>query len=171
MKRRTGYLAAFVAMFLSFMMINSTSSYAWAAGGEWKNNTPNSVKCATPQGNSNANGTVLTLWDCTNSYAQKFQLTSDNHTLIHVASGKCVTPKGNSTANGTVLTLWTCTGSNLQQWEVGDYSLARNRTTSWVGDKCVTNYGDSQANGTWMTLWTCSGDWPRSQDWAMNWYH
>ncbi|KOU67459.1 hypothetical protein ADK55_03320 [Streptomyces sp. WM4235] len=79
--------------------------------------------------------------------------------------------KGNSTANGTVLTLWTCTGSNLQQWEVGDYSLARNRTTRWVGDKCVTNYGDSQANGTWMTLWTCSGDWPRSQDWAMNWYH
>ncbi|MFE2011223.1 RICIN domain-containing protein [Streptomyces sp. NPDC059491] len=171
MKRRTGYVATFAAIFSSLMMVNAPSSFAYAAGGPWKNNTPNSVKCATPQGNGTANGTVLTVWDCTNSYVQKFELTSDNHTLRHVASGRCVTPRGNSTANGTVLTLWDCTGSSLQQWEVGDYSLDRNRTTSWVGDKCVTNSGDSQANGTWMTLWTCAGDWPRSQDWAMNWYH
>lgn len=170
MKKRAGYLAALAAMVFSFLMINSTSAFAWTAGGSWRNDTATGVKCATPQGNSTANGTVLTLWDCTGSWLQQFDYQAGAE-LVHRASGKCVTPRGNSSANGTVLTLWDCTGSNVQDWEIGDYrEYTRHRSTHWTSGKCVTNQGNSQANGTYMTLWDCDSSWPRVQDWAMNWY-
>ncbi|WP_371129926.1 RICIN domain-containing protein [Streptomyces sp. 2231.1] len=119
--------------------------------------------CATPEGNSTANGTVITLWTCNGNDLQMFYWRGD--ALVHGASGKCLTPRGNSLSNGTVLTLWTCTGSSVQNFDQvrGTHTTIR---PSNARDKCLTNYGGSQANGVWVTLWTCASSIPAEQQWS-----
>ncbi|MHC3394456.1 RICIN domain-containing protein [Streptomyces lavendulocolor] len=119
--------------------------------------------CATPEGNSTANGTVVTLWKCNSNDLMLWRWRGD--ALVHSVSGKCLTPRGNSYANGTVLTLWTCTGSPVQDFDQvrGTHTTIR---PTHARDKCLTNYGGAQANGVWVTLWTCSSSVPNEQKWS-----
>ncbi|MFF9852643.1 RICIN domain-containing protein [Streptomyces litmocidini] len=122
--------------------------------------------CATPQGNSTANGTIVTTWTCTGSDLQKWHWAG--LFLVHDVSGKCLTPQGNASGtNGAVLTLWTCdfnnTGGSPQRfYDEGD------RIWTMNGSKCITNKGNSLANGTWLTLWTCASDWNYAQSWMIS---
>ncbi|MCB5170347.1 ricin-type beta-trefoil lectin domain protein [Streptomyces bambusae] len=126
-------------------------------------------KCATPLGNSTANGTVITLWTCNGHYLQQWHWNGDK--IVHMTSGKCLTPRGDSYTNGTVLTLWPCTGADSQDWiesEAGPlprlHAVIR---TQWHNDRCLTNKGGSFANGTWVTIWDCSFGEPGEQNWSL----
>ncbi|MEU3466108.1 RICIN domain-containing protein [Streptomyces sp. NPDC006733] len=119
--------------------------------------------CATPEGNSTANGAVITTWSCTGSNLQNWHWL--NQRIVHDVSGKCLTPRGNAAGtNGAVLTLWTCDWSaNSPQEFVG----RSDRTWTRYGGKCLTNKGGSLANGTWLTLWTCAADFNAGQAWGL----
>ncbi|MGI5446896.1 RICIN domain-containing protein [Streptomyces sp. CA-243310] len=154
-RRLTAALVALLTV-LGFNILGDEA--AVAAGGTRLYNSGN---CATPQGNSGANGTVITTWSCTGSNLQNWHWVSDS--IVHDASGRCLTPRGNATnTNGAVLTLWDCTGSPAQ-------NFAGNSGRTWTvnGVKCLTNKGGSQANGTWVTLWQCSPEFNYGQSWGL----
>lgn len=110
-------------------------------------NKPGSV-CATPAGESTANGTVVTVYHCTGAASQRWAFVDGR--LVHKASGKCLTPRGDAEGtDGTVLTLWTCSPSALSQLFYRDGATITNRL-----GKAITPKGDSLADGVWLTLWT-----------------
>ncbi|MFE6039384.1 RICIN domain-containing protein [Streptomyces sp. NPDC056452] len=117
--------------------------------------------CATPEGNSTANGAIITQWSCTGSDLQQWMQRSDNR-IVHKSSGKCLTPSGDASGtNGAVLTLWTCNSSAASQLFVVGYS----HTFTQHGGKCITPKGNSWANGAYLTLWTCAEPAPPVQRW------
>ncbi|MFE2555801.1 ricin-type beta-trefoil lectin domain protein [Streptomyces sp. NPDC059352] len=56
-----------------------------------------------PQGNSTANGTIITVWSCTGSDLQKWHW--EGNLLVHDVSGKCMTPQGNASGKQEPRTL------------------------------------------------------------------
>ncbi|MFD9793634.1 RICIN domain-containing protein [Streptomyces sp. NPDC059070] len=144
----------------------STAQAGQMPGAPLRNYTPGgTAKCATPQGNSTANGTAITLWDCTGSDLQNWIWRGDR--IVHEASGKCLTPRGDRIySDGAVLTLWPCTGAESQDFDQSAVDRFRNIKTSH-SNKCLTNYGGNFGNGTWVTLWTCAGGEPAEQDWHL----
>lgn len=145
-------------------VVFSINPHAGGADGQWKwlanTDTPGSV-CATPQGNSTADGTPVTVWNCNGSSLQRWTHRSDGR-LVHRDSGKCLTPKGDASGtNGTVLTLWTCNSSAPSQV----FDAAGNTLTTRSGGKAITNKGGSFAKGTWLTLWTKAQGLPAEQKW------
>lgn len=135
---------------------------AQAAGTSVLWNTEN--KCATPEGNRTANGTVVTVWSCTGSNLQKWHW--DGALLVHDVSGKCLTPRGNDSAtNGTVLTLWDCDRFSFPG--VQRYYSEGEHIYTYHGSKCLTAKGNSLANGTWLTLWTCGDPFNHPQSWQI----
>ncbi|GGP87668.1 MULTISPECIES: RICIN domain-containing protein [Streptomyces] len=171
MRTRALRAAATAALLLGFALPGVSSAHAEASGGEIPGmplmNIPPSGphKCATPQGNSTANGTRITLWDCTGSDAQVWRWSGDR--IVHEQSGKCLTPEGDRIySNGAVLTLWPCTGAESQDFDQSELDFFRNIKTSH-SNKCLTNYGGNFGNGTWVTLWTCAGGDPAEQNWHL----
>ncbi|WP_078848895.1 RICIN domain-containing protein [Streptomyces sp. NRRL F-4428] len=162
MKRIAGICASVMAF---VVMGAANAGSAQALNAEWYEPWHNVAqaspsKCITPEDNSTANGTVLTVWSCTGSALQDFKYI--NGTIRHQPSGKCVTPRGDaSDVNGAVLTLWTCTGSGAQKFSVNEEN-----TATVQGSKCVTSKGGSLTNGVWMTLWTCAWPIPVEQAWS-----
>ncbi|MFJ4013422.1 RICIN domain-containing protein [Streptomyces sp. NPDC090026] len=163
-RKATSALIALLTMVgVSFLAANP----AQAAG---RTHLWNMGNCATPQGNSTANGTVVTVWDCTGSDLQKWHW--NGMFLVHDVSGKCLTPRGNaSRTNGAVLTLWTCdfgsTSGSPQRFDT-DFDQYSDRIRTLHGAKCITNKGNSLANGTWLTLWTCNPEWNYAQVWQIS---
>ncbi|MFB7383438.1 RICIN domain-containing protein [Kitasatospora purpeofusca] len=122
--------------------------------------------CATPQGNSTANGTVVTTWSCTGSDLQQWTYRGGGW-IYHEASGKCLTPRGNASAeNGAVLTLWTCDWSYTSPQKFVVALDPMKIYTSW-GGKCITNKGGSMGDGAYLTLWTCSNSRIPEQEWSV----
>ncbi|GGW58808.1 hypothetical protein GCM10010503_39900 [Streptomyces lucensis JCM 4490] len=119
-----------------------------------------SAYCATPQGDSTANGAIITLWRCTGGASQKWHKDSLGR-LVNDASGKCLTPKGDAySTNGAVLTLWTCSSTAAsQRWDTTP------PITHHYSDKALTPKGNNMTNGVYLTLWT----WTQSsvQNWQM----
>ncbi|MFI1185761.1 RICIN domain-containing protein [Streptomyces californicus] len=159
-------LSAIFVVIIAFLGLGfANANNAAALDGDnwsfWTNSTYlGGIKCATPQGNGTANGTVLTSYECTYSELQRFKHDSAGR-IVHKVSGKCVTPQGDASGtNGAVLTLWTC-GSSVAQKFVPSHS----RTYTQYGGKCVTQKGDSWADGVWLTLWECASHYPDSQKW------
>ncbi|MFG2328340.1 RICIN domain-containing protein [Streptomyces sp. NPDC048604] len=128
---------------------------------------PGYQMCATPKGNSTANGTIVTTWTCTGSYLQEWRW--ENNRIIHNASGKCLTPSGDNYAtNGAVLTLWTCNPyAESQMFREYWRDMGEPRAKAYYSDKCITNKGDNLGNGAYLTLWTCRDSKTPSQEW---WY-
>lgn len=164
-------MAFLSAVFLAVGFHTAMAPQASAAGPNWGElytpvgpGTWYPAKCATPKGNSTANGTIITLWTCTGDELQKWD--HDGYQIVHKASGKCLTPQGDAyDTNGAVLTLWPCdnSGNNRsQQFWSSDWSMHTN-----YSDKCLTNKGGSSGNGTYLTLWTCASDYPPEQHWMM----
>ncbi|MCZ4101626.1 ricin-type beta-trefoil lectin domain protein [Streptomyces sp. So13.3] len=169
MKNTTKTLATLAAMLFACMMVNATSAQAYISATGYLINYPGGgVKCATPEGNSTANGTALTFWDCTGSDIQKWYV--EDGFIRNLSSGKCVTPRGNAYAtNGAVLTLWDCGSyrNAAQTFSVGDRVDLRTNTFTTYGNKCITGYGNGTSNGTYMTLWSCASNVPATQNWGM----
>lgn len=118
-----------------------------------------------PQGNSTANGTIITVWSCTGSDLQKWHW--EGNLLVHDVSGKCMTPQGNASGtNGAVLTLWTCNPYSFPSPQRFYYE--GDRIWTMHGTKCITNKGNSLSNGTWLTLWTCNSEWNYAQSWQLS---
>ncbi|MFD0143155.1 MULTISPECIES: RICIN domain-containing protein [unclassified Streptomyces] len=168
---RKSIFAVFAALLVAFAMNVSVASDASAATYyELKNRY--SGKCATPKGNGTSNGTVITLWDCTGSSLQHWEMrvAGSGNQIVHRASGKCLTPSGNGYAtDGAVLTLWTCdnSGTNYPQ------QFSANQSWTWTtysnpNFRCLTNKGGSHANGTYLTLWRCADDYPTEQQWVFD---
>ncbi|MFD7908232.1 RICIN domain-containing protein [Kitasatospora sp. NPDC059722] len=155
------------ALFALVAMIGFTSlaaSPAQAVGSSVLWNTEN--KCATPEGNSTDNGTVVTVWSCTGSSLQNWHW--EGMLLVHDVSGKCMTPRGNASGtNGAVLTLWTCDPYATSSPQRFDYNLDQERIWTLHGGKCITSEGNSLDNGTWLTLWTCGDPGNHPQSWAI----
>ncbi len=167
MRTRAIRAAATAAMLLGFSLPGISSAQASTMpGAPLFNVTPSGAwKCATPTGNSTANGTRLTLWDCNGSDLQNWVWRGDR--IVHEVSGKCLTPEGDRIySNGAVLTLWPCTGAESQDFDQSAVAEHRNIKTSH-SNKCLTNYGGNFGNGTWMTLWTCAGGDPAEQNWHL----
>ncbi|WP_189979617.1 RICIN domain-containing protein [Streptomyces capoamus] len=124
-------------------------------------NSSGSTYCATPQGDSTANGAIITLWHCTGGASQKWHKDSLGR-LVNDASGKCLTPKGDAySTDGTVLTLWTCNSTAAsQRWDIEPPPI-----TQYYSGKALTPKGNRMANGVYLTLWT----WTQSsvQDWKL----
>ncbi|MFJ8010926.1 RICIN domain-containing protein [Streptomyces sp. NPDC096339] len=157
-KRVVALFAALVSVF-GFGLANSGSAVALT--------NPHSLLgyngCGTPKGNSTANGTIVTLWECTGSNLQQWSY-QDAH-IVHSASGKCLTPQGNASGtNGTVLTLWTCDWSSTSPQRFVQATNPLRVYTQW-GGKCITNKGGSLSNGTYLTLWTCASGNVPEQTW------
>ncbi|SCE38177.1 Ricin-type beta-trefoil lectin domain-containing protein, partial [Streptomyces sp. SolWspMP-sol7th] len=70
-------------------------------------------KCVDVAGSGTANGTVVQLYGCNGTAAQKWT-TNEDGTLR--ALGKCLDVTGQGTVNGTKLQLWECNGSGAQRW-------------------------------------------------------
>ncbi|MET9954495.1 ricin-type beta-trefoil lectin domain protein [Streptomyces sp. NPDC006339] len=163
-------IAALVAGIVTFVTLSASPAFAdRGQSGEMVNWGPNGTKCATPEGNSTANGTVLTIWDCTGSPLQQF-IWEHDYQIRHISSGKCITPRGNASGtDGAVLTLWPCDNvdGSSQMFDTWPGDRFDQQVWTVYGSKCITNYGNGGSNGTWMTLWKCNSYFPLVQNWHM----
>ncbi|MGW7056021.1 RICIN domain-containing protein [Streptomyces sp. NPDC054888] len=163
MKRVSSLVTALLAI-LSVGLLNaapaSAIEYNQLSNGYYLGST----LCATPQGNSTANGTIVTTWSCTGHDLQ--QWTYRSGWIYHEVSGKCLTPQGNaSSTNGAVLTLWTCDWSYNSSQKFVVKTAYPMKVYTWYGGKCITNKGNSMASGVYLTLWTCTNDRVDVQEW------
>ncbi|MFD4141752.1 RICIN domain-containing protein [Streptomyces sp. NPDC058572] len=168
---RKSIFAVFAALLAVFVMHVSTAPEASAVTWrELKNKY--SGKCATPKGNGTSNGTIITLWTCTGSPLQHWEVrvAGSGYQIVNRASGKCLTPYGNGyETDGAVLTLWTCDNSGSNYPQQFDYDQGWTWTAYSGPDyRCLTNKGGSHANGTYLTLWRCAGDYPTEQQWVFD---
>ncbi|MFC9269043.1 RICIN domain-containing protein [Streptomyces zhihengii] len=155
----TGLLALLAGLMVTAPQASADPYGLPLHGGQYK------PICATPKGNSTANGTIITTWTCTGSALQDWYW--NGYDIVHSVSGKCLTPQGDASGkNGAVLTLWTCTGALSQGW-INDRNAGA-RIFTLNGGKCITPKGDSFANGTYLTIWTCDSWLPDTQYWWLN---
>ncbi|MFC9686460.1 RICIN domain-containing protein [Streptomyces sp. NPDC056948] len=121
-------------------------------GWGWMSNfTEPGFVCATPQGEGTANGTIVTVWNCTGAESQRWAF--QNGRLVHKVSGKCLTPQGDaSSTDGALLTLWTCNSAAESQ-----KFFPYNGTISNSHGKAVTPKGGSLGKGVYLTLWQFIG--------------
>ncbi|MGW7276464.1 RICIN domain-containing protein [Streptomyces sp. NPDC054864] len=144
-------LATMVTTGLALVGSLSTAQSASAAdkGSIWAYSGA-SAYCMTPKGNGKANGTILTVWRCTNAASQMWHRDSQNR-LVNTASGKCLTPQGDAyNTNGALLTLWTCGTNKSQQWQTGSDVM---HSYSY---KAPAPKGHNVSNGVYFTIWTAS---------------
>ncbi|MZE74006.1 RICIN domain-containing protein, partial [Streptomyces sp. SID5789] len=75
-------------------------------------------KCLDVNAGGTADGTVVQLWDCNGSAAQRWVVTGARD-IVNPQADKCLDVSGNNSANGTRLQIWTCSGGANQKWTVG----------------------------------------------------
>ncbi|MFI0940605.1 RICIN domain-containing protein [Streptomyces sp. NPDC021020] len=165
MRKSSALIAAAFAM-LGSMYAANTAAASTQTGKVIDNFLASSTAyCATPQGDSTANGAIITLWVCDGARSQLWHRNA-NDQLVNDASGKCLTPQGDAySTNGAILTLWTCNPAQLpsQGWLSLDYPLLNDAF------KAMTPYGNRMANGVYLTLWTeASPDIAPVQEWGLD---
>jgi len=103
-------------------------------------------KCLDDFGSGTANGTIVDIWTCNNTVAQKWTF-SGGHLMVQ---GKCVNDASHTGA-GTKLVLWGCNTHKGQLWthhSNGEYVLELNSL-------CLTDPSASATNGTQVQIRTC----------------
>jgi Glycosyl hydrolase family 59/Ricin-type beta-trefoil lectin domain/Concanavalin A-like lectin/glucanases superfamily len=117
-----------------------------------------SNRCLDVNGQSQADGAVVQIWDCNGGANQRWTATSSNQLTVY--GNKCLDAP--STTAGARVRIWSCTGASNQQWRV-------NADGSIVGVQsglCLDVTGAGTANGTAVVLWSCNGGsnqrWTRS---------
>ncbi len=118
----------------------------------------NSGRCLDVPGQTQTNGTQVTLWDCNGGTNQQWALTSGKQ--IQVYGSKCLDAEGAGTAAGTRVIIWDCNSGANQQWNVNSDGTV----TGVQSGLCVGPNGGGAANSTPVTLQTCSG--AASQKWT-----
>ncbi|MFL6127296.1 ricin-type beta-trefoil lectin domain protein [Actinophytocola sp.] len=121
----------------------------------------NSGRCLDVPGQTQTNGTQVTLWDCNGGTNQQWALTAGKQ--LQVYGTKCLDAEGASSAPGTRVIIWDCDGGANQQWNVDSAGTV----TGVPSGLCVGPAGGGTANSTPITLQTCTGEnsqkWTRSQ--------
>ena len=118
----------------------------------------NSGRCLDVPGQTQTNGTQVTLWDCNGGTNQQWALTSGKQ--LQVYGSKCLDAEGAGTAAGTRVIIWDCNSGANQQWNVNSDGTV----TGVQSGLCVGPNGGGAANSTPVTLQTCSG--AASQKWT-----
>ena len=117
-----------------------------------------SGRCADVFGASQANETVVDLWDCNDGANQTWTATPAGE--LRVYGTKCLDATGAGTADGTPVIVFDCTGGSNQKWDVRS-----DGTVVGAGSgKCLDAQGHGTANGTPLQLWSCTGG--ANQRWA-----
>ena len=73
-----------------------------------------SGRCLDVPNASQADGTLLHIWDCNGGANQQWTLNSANQLTVY--GNKCLDVPGHATAAGTRVQIWTCNGGANQQW-------------------------------------------------------
>ncbi|MFE0812998.1 non-reducing end alpha-L-arabinofuranosidase family hydrolase [Streptomyces sp. NPDC058848] len=110
-----------------------------------------SNRCLDVLGGSQADGTLLQIYDCWGGSNQ--QWTSTDSGRLTVYGDKCLDVPGHATAPGTRVQIWTCSGGANQQWRV-------NSDGTVVGVEsglCLEAAGSGTANGTAVQIGRCGG--------------
>jgi hypothetical protein len=108
-----------------------------------------SNRCLDVNGQSQADGSVVQIWDCNSGANQQWTLTSSNQLTVY--GNKCLDVASSST--GSRARIMTCNGGGGQQWRVnGDGTI-----TGVASGLCLDVNGAGTANGTAVQIWTCTG--------------
>lgn len=121
-------------------------------------NNTNSGRCLDVPGQSQTNGTQVTLWDCNGGTNQQWALTAGKQ--LQVYGGKCLDAEGASTAAGTRAIIWDCGGAANQQWNLNSDGTI----TGVQSGLCLGPNAGGTANSTPVSLQTCTG--ATSQKWT-----
>jgi hypothetical protein len=115
--------------------------------------SPASGRCMDASGDSNANGTVVDVWDCDYGAGQLWSTTSTGQLQVTIAGvTKCLDAYNNQVTNGTKIELWSCNGGQNQQWTLN----ADGTIVGVQSGKCLdVTGGGASPNGTALELWTC----------------
>ncbi len=105
-------------------------------------------KCLDANAGGTANGTVVQLYACNGSAAQRWTLVNGQ---ITGPGGQCLDVTGGSSALGTRLQLWSCSGEANQQWSLHD------GVVTGLAGNCLDVTGNSSTDGTPVQMWSCSG--------------
>ena len=110
-----------------------------------------SGRCLDVANNSQADGALLQIYDCSGGANQQWTSTSGGQLTVY--GGKCLDVPGSATTTGTRVQIWTCHGGANQQWRLNsDGSIAGVQS-----GLCLDVTGAATANGTAVALWTCNG--------------
>jgi Ricin-type beta-trefoil lectin domain/Ricin-type beta-trefoil lectin domain-like len=109
-------------------------------------------KCLDVSGGTNANGTVVQMWDCQPGN-QSQQWSFDNGQIVWMDNNKCLDVVGGGLVNGTRVQVWDCQpGNRNQQWDLENILPGQ---IVWTGGKCLDVSGGGTVNGTTVQLWDC----------------
>ncbi len=139
-----------------FDNLSVTPKAAGNVGGFLKDQ--NSGLCADVPALSQANGTVLDLWDCNGGANQSWTATPSKQLMVY--GSKCLEASGGATADGTAVVIDDCDGTGGQQWTVNEDGTVVNVPSG----KCLDATGGATASGTPLELWSCTGG--TNQKWA-----
>ncbi|MFJ2861839.1 ricin-type beta-trefoil lectin domain protein [Kitasatospora sp. NPDC087314] len=107
-------------------------------------------KCVDVKGANVGNGTPVQIYDCNDSWAQKWRIGVDGTIR---ALGKCLDVSGGGTGNATKVQIYDCNGTGSQQWQARpDGSLLNPQS-----GRCLDDLGFSTANGNQLGIWDCNG--------------
>ncbi|MBB6474387.1 endo-1,4-beta-xylanase [Sphaerisporangium rubeum] len=110
-----------------------------------------SGRCIDVNGASQANGTLVQIWDCNGQTNQRWSSTSASE--LRVYGSKCLEVANSGTANGSAVRIWDCNGQNNQKWRVNsDGSI-----TAVGANRCLDVPNNATANGTKLAIWDCNG--------------
>ncbi|WP_329068197.1 serine/threonine protein kinase [Streptomyces sp. NBC_01429] len=107
--------------------------------------------CAHIANSDPQDGSVLQVWTCNGTEAQRWQMTEDGRLQ---ALGKCMDVEWSGTENGTPVRLWECNTSDAQKWEPQPDGTLRNTGSG----RCLDIPSGNTENGTELAIWDCMGN-------------
>jgi len=140
------------------LLIDYVRVNAYTSGGSTGQITGLAGKCVDVRGANTANGTVVQLYTCNGTAAQRWTIGTDGTIR---ALGKCLDVNGGSTADGAKVQLWDCNGTGAQRWV---YTTGRDLVNPQA-NKCLDVTGNNSADGTPLQIWTCHGG--ANQKWTI----
>ncbi|KAL1663665.1 carbohydrate-binding module family 13 protein [Schizophyllum commune] len=112
----------------------------------------NTGKCLDVQGNVQANGTPVEIYDCNGTGAQKWVL-SRGHTSVRLAGTNYCLDAGTNIGNEVGMKIWQCYDGLAQQtW----YYTDDNRIAVENKGQCLDLTGGRLDNGNQVQTWTCT---------------
>jgi glycosyl hydrolase family 59/ricin-type beta-trefoil lectin protein/glycosyl hydrolase family 59 (putative galactocerebrosidase) len=108
-----------------------------------------SNRCLDVNGQSQADGAAVQIWDCNNGANQTWTATSGNQLTVY--GNKCLDAP--SASAGARIRIWSCTGGANQQWRVN----ADGTIIGVQSNLCLDVVGAATTNGSAVELWTCTG--------------
>jgi len=128
---------------------------ALAAAGETRTATFRSAiegKCIDVRNSGTADGTIVQLWTCNGTDAQRWTYVPDAGGTLR-AFGKCLDVTANGTANGSKVQLWPCNGGGAQLWVPGPNGSLVNPQSG----RCLDDPASTTQDGTQLQIWDCNG--------------